>query len=64
MKKLVETMWDGQAKLEAEEARQGLTGLQALRKGLLDGRKVSGIAVRDGLSYIRDHLVIPRATDL
>ena len=63
-KKLAETMWDGQARLEAEVAGEGLSGLQALRKGLLDGRKVSGISARDGLLYVGDRLVIPRAADL
>ena len=48
-KKLAETMWDEQARLEAETVGEGLSELQALRKGLLNGQKVSGISALDGL---------------
>lgn len=63
-RKLAESLWDTEAKQLIGEKAAGIDGVAALKDGYLDGRERHGIAVRNGLLYVGERLVIPRVADL
>ncbi|THG93543.1 hypothetical protein EW026_g7717 [Hermanssonia centrifuga] len=62
--RLLDSLWDSVAQHAVGPEATGISAIEAFERGWLDTRERNGIAVRFGLLYVGDQLVVPRAGSL